>query len=225
MKLQHYSLENSIDFDSSSIWTLVCENPTLFWTLIDDFANQIDGDEGKWVLADIKELDISKNIFLVTDYHGLGLNDKKSSNILQQKLKALAFDENHTLATHEISSQITKYLHELAQDIDFPICINDVDLAVILKSVSVSFLEEYTNLCEKLMDFVTLISRLTNIKILTFVNLRSYLSKEQLQALYKHCNQCDINVLCVENNYKFILPEEKILLCDDDLCEIFPNVL
>lgn len=223
MKLQHYSLENPIDFEKSSIWTLVCENPTLFWTLINDFANQTDGDDGKWVLADIKEMDISKNALLVTDYHGLGLNDKKSGNMLQQKLKSLAFDENHTPKTYEISSQITKYLHELAQDIDFPICVNDVDFAVILKCVSVAFLEEYDNLCEKLMDFATLVSRLTSIRVLVFVNLRSYLQKEQLQSLFRHCNLCNINVLCVENNYKFVLPEEKILLCDDDLCEIFPN--
>lgn len=223
MKLTHYSLENSIDFDESEVWTLVCDNSRQFAQLTHDFCVLLGrGDDG-WNLYDGKQLDIAKYVMYLVDFHNVSINDKKSSNILQDKLKQIAFDEEHTIITHEVLSKITGYLNELVADVDFPTRVSDVDLGVVFKSVTVSFLDESENLCEKLMDYVTLLSRLTVIKVLVCVNLRSYLELSELELFFNHCEQSGIKLLCIENRYKIKLNCEKILYSDEDMCEFFPN--
>ncbi len=223
MKLSHYNLENSIDFDESAVWSLVCESPRQFARLTRDFYAPSENTDGGWFLYDGKRLDLSKYVMCLIDFHNVGINDKKSSNILQEKLKQTAFDEHHTVSTHEIISAITGYLNNLTADVDFPTRVCNVDLGIILKSVGISFLDESENLCEKLMDYVTLLSRLTVIKVIVCVNLRSYLEIELLDAFFNHCEQNCINVLCIESHCKKKLNCEKVLFCDEDMCEFFPN--
>ena len=223
MKLQHYSLENCVDFALSPIWTLVCENTQQFCELTGDMYRQTHQGEGKWGLFDGKQLDISKRLCYISDYHSLSFADKKASNLLQDKLQALAFSEDYTIATHEILSQLTRFAQRLAEDLDFPTSVKDPDVATLLKMVGVSLLDESNNLCEKLVDYVTLLSRLTVTNVVVCVNLRSYLSDTEQEQLFAHCMQCDINLLCIESFYRQRLQGECILVSDADLCEFYPN--
>lgn len=224
MKLIHYNLENQIDFDINSIWTLVCESPSQFTLLTQDMYNQTRSKQGNWILLnDSKELDIGKYTIYLADYHSISLNDKKAAAILQDNLKKLAYDDNHIVATNEILTSLNKYFVELTQDVDCPTVIRDADTATLFKIVAVAFLEEYDNLFEKLVDYATLLYRLTNIKIMVCINLRSYFTDEQMRKFFDCCKQCDINLLCIENYYKGKIDNEKTLCCDMDLCEFYLN--
>lgn len=220
MILKHYDLENPIDFDESSVWTLVCESPRQFSKLTRDFCAPLENECG-WMLYDGKMLDIAKYTVCLIDFHGASLNDKKSSGVLQDKLKKLAFDENHTVLTHEIISKITAYLNELTLDVDFPVKVSDVEFSTVLKSVTVSFLDESVNLHEKLLDYVTLLCRLTVTKLLVCVNLRCYLEYEQLVSFFAHCEQSEICLLCIESRIDKKITNEKILCSDKDMCEFY----
>ncbi len=226
MKLLHYKLENAIDFDQSDVWTLVCENPTHFAELSEELYRQTKGGQGGWTLLNDKNSDLSKIAVTLIDYFALSLSDKKAANLLQEQLKKLAFDENHTVATHEIIAALQKYFFELVADIDYPTSVGEADFSQISKMVSVSFCDEADNLFQKLCDYVTLISRLTPLKLLVCLNLRSYLNEQQLELFYRHCMQNGINLLCMENHYNQVCSDERVLVCDSDLCEFFPrNVL
>ncbi|MCM1043367.1 MAG: type II-A CRISPR-associated protein Csn2 [Corallococcus sp.] len=223
MKFINYNLENAIDFEKSAVWSLVCENPRHFAEFTQDFYRQTRGQQGKWKLYDgSRELDVSKNVIYVADYHELAINNKKSAAILQDNVKTLAFDEKHLIQTNEILTNIAKYFINLTQDIDYPITVKDVDVSQLLKSVNIAYLEEYDNLFEKLIDYVTLLSRLTVVKVVIFVNLRSYLMLEDIELLFHHCRTQDICVLCIESCYKQKLAFEALLCFDEDLCEFFP---
>lgn len=223
MILKHYNLENEISFDDNAIWTLVCESPRQFSQLTHDFCVPSKQRDDGWALYDGKRLDVDKYVECLVDFHNTNINDKKSAGILLDKLKQLAFDEKHTVITHEVLSKLTSYLTELSIDLDFPTRVNEMDFGTILKSVSVSFLDEAENLCEKLMDYVTLLSRLTIIKLLVCVNLRSYLANNELESFFHHCEQCGIYLLCIESHCKEKLSCEKVLFSDEDMCEFFPS--
>ena len=222
MRLQHYNLENFIDFDECTVWTLVCESPRQFSKLTGDLRTLSKGNDG-WALYDGKQLDIGKYVTSLVDFYSVSLNDKRAMNILQEQLRQKAYDEEHTVATHRILSQLTKYLNELTESIDYPTSVSDVELSIVLKSVGISFLDESENLYEKLMDYVTLLSRLTTTKVLVCVNLRCYLELESLEKFFLHCEQNDVKLLCIESHYKTKLHCEKILYSDSDTCEFFPD--
>lgn len=223
MKLVNFNLENEIDFEISRIWTLVCENPKQFCMLTADLVKQVDGVEGDWRLVDVKSSTFAKSVVYIADYHNISLNDKKANSLLQDKLKSLAFDEAHTVATHEIISALDKYARLLSFDIDVPVSVGEVDFAQICKMIGICCLDDANNVLERLVDYTTLLSRLTATRLIVCVNLRSYLCLDELVKYYEHCMQNDINLLCIENSLRATVLHEKVLLCDEDLCEIFPR--
>ena len=225
MKLASYDLENEIDFDISDVWTLVCENPHQFVRLAEGIFRQTKGEDGFWRLYDNGRcVDISKLAIFVCDFFSVSLTDKKATNLLQDQIKKLAFDENHTVSTHEILSALDKYVHLLCEDIDYPTSVGEVEFSQIVKIISVAFLDEAQNIMERLADYVTLISRLTPTKLLVCVNLHSYLTEEELHEFFVHCIDCGVCLLCIESFFKKILPEERVLVCDNDLCEFFSQI-
>lgn len=223
MRLVNYDLENSIDFETSPIWTLVCESPTQYRRLTEGIYRQALGQEGRWHLTDCKNVSLDKNIVCVADFYAVSLTDKKANSILQEKIKKTAFDEDHSVATHEIIAALDRYAKLLSLDLDVPVRVGDVDFAQIAKLLAISPLDEADNLLEKLTDYVTLLSRLTTIKILVCFNLRSYLEIHELEKFFLHCENNGVNLLCFENYLKTIIASEKVLWCDKDFCETFPR--
>ena len=225
MKLANYDLENELDFETSDVWTLVCENPHQFVSLTENLFRQVKGEEGSWRLYDRgKPADIAKFVVFVCDYFSISLTDKKASSLLQDQIKKLAFDENHTVATHEILSALEKYAHLLSEDIDYPTSIGEVEFSQIAKIISIAFLDEAQNIVERLSDYATLLSRLTQTKLLVCVNLRGYLTEPELHDFFVHCINCGICLLCIESSFNKVLPDERVLVCDNDLCEFFPQI-
>ena len=224
MKLANYDLENELNFDASDVWTLVCEDPHQFVRLAESLFRQVKGEEGSWRLYDNgKSADIAKLAVFVCDYFSVSLTDKKAANLLQEQLKKLAFDENHTVATHEILSALERYAQLLSEDIDYSTSVGDVEFSQIAKIISIAFLDEAQNITERLMDYVTLLGRLTPTKLLVCVNLRSYLTEEELHGFFVHCIDCGICLLCIESSFKCVLPDKRVLVCDKDMCEFFPQ--
>ena len=223
MKLVKYDLENAIDFERCPVWTLVCESPHRFCNLAQSIYAQINGADGDWQLLDVHKETLAKNAAYVVDYFGIELNDKKASNALQDKLKNIAFDELHTVATHEIIAALDRYAKLLSLDVDVPVTVGDVDFAQISKIISFAILSEGDSVLDRLVDYVTLISKLTPVKLVVCVHLSSYLEQNELQQFFRHCMQCDVCLLCLETHLTHILPEERVLVCDRDLCEYFPD--
>lgn len=223
MKLVNYNLENSIDFDRCPVWTLVCESAHEFCKLAQSMYAQIDGADGDWRLVDAHNATLSKTAVYIVDYFGIELNDKKASNALQEKIKNIAFDELHTVATHEIIAALDKYTKLLSLDVDVPVAVGDVDFAQISKIISVAVLSEGDSVLDRLVDYVTLVSKLTSVKIIVCAHLSSYLEPDELQQFFKHCMQCDVYLLCLETHLTHVLTDETVLVCDKDLCEYFPQ--
>ncbi len=221
MKLLNYNLENPIDFEQSAVWTLVCESPHQFCLLTENMHKQADGQDGGWRLADAGKATFAKSVVYVADYFRIDVNDKKAVNLLQEKLKELAFDEAHSAATHEIIAALDRYVKLLSLDIDVPVTVGNVDFSQIGKIISIALLDDSCNILERLVDFATLLSRLTPAKLLVCVNLRSYLDNNELEQFFLHCMQCDINLLCIESHLRGVVANEKVLVCDGDLCEFF----
>lgn len=223
MKLVNYNLENPIDFDVSPVWSLICESPRQFCLLTEALYRQASGQDGDWHLVSAKSTNLGKALVCVANYYGVSVNDKKATALLQDKIKNIAFDELHSAATHEIISALDKYARLLSLDLDVPVEVSDVDFSQIGKIISIAMLDESTNMLERLVDYATLLSRLTSIEILVCFNLRSYLDVTDLEKFFSHCVNCGLNVLCVDSFFDKAAPNEKILICDKDLCEYFPQ--
>lgn len=77
------------------------------------------------------------------------------------------------------------------------------------------------SLSEILPDYLKTATELGSTILFIFVNLKCFLSNENLKELYAYIAYEKINVLLIENTYRE-LPDsnEEVILFDQDLCRI-----
>ena len=73
---------------------------------------------------------------------------------------------------------------------------------------------------EGLVYFMDVCSKFQKIKILAFVNLKTYLTNDDLQKFYKEAFYRKMHLLLLENSIEQELAEEVVCIVDDDLCVV-----
>lgn len=90
----------------------------------------------------------------------------------------------------------------------------------LLKLYQVHFEPLCVSLLEKLVEYIKIASNLLNLKVIGFVNLKLYLTEEQLHYLYEIAFYNKVNLLLIENIENTQLEEEKLYIVDRDKCII-----
>lgn len=130
--------------------------------------------------------------------------------------------ENFYLATNKLKTKIVKYFSEIvnAGDFEFEVSADDFTMDSIAKAISIHIVGDEDDFAELITDYVSMMADLVNIKLFVFVNLRSFMSSEELKRLHHNLDNHQIDVLLLENTSKEKLENVPQLLVDDDLCEI-----
>lgn len=97
---------------------------------------------------------------------------------------------------------------------------DDIDFSNLLKSLKIR-VEDNEVFLEKILDLIKIYTLMFGYKLIVFINLKEFVSEEELSEIYKYCNYNKINIMLIENFQKNPLPNEKIIIIDDDLCEIY----
>lgn len=222
MMLTHSYLSSPIKMKENIIPILILENPSIFSQLIQELASQVDGEEGRFILSE--KFDIIEpyaNMQLITDLFTLNLNEKKIVTKIYNQLKEKAIAE-YFIKTTELKATINQYLECLIQDNDFPLSYHDdIDIASLLKLYEVKISLTYENLTEKILDYMLLCRNFLKTKCFVFVNLKCFLSQEDLIQFYKIIHYQKLNVILIESTVREKrLESEVIRILDDDMCEI-----
>lgn len=226
MKLAHSILEKPIEFEENIINVLVVENPKLFYTFVSDFYNQItNSNEGSFVLSDnSKILPMHKYMELILEPFSIDLNQKKILNKLYAVLKENILKTETYKELIELQSTVFKFVEKISDTIEYPLIYEDssIDLQDIFKMVDLKLESKQESLLEKILDYITAVCEFLGINCFLAVNLKSYLSKEELEELYKSIHYKKLNLMLLESkNTEYISPVEKLYIIDSDLCSIF----
>lgn len=225
MKLVHMDFKNKIIFNEDEINVIVIENALFYREVIKDIYQQInDNIKGKLVLSeDIEMLSMNKVAYYINDIFNMKLNDRKIINKLYARLKENIHNEDHFVETNKIWEEIEKYMINVLSDIDIPLEYDlDENINNIFKLLNVRIAEEYETIYEKLLDYITVLMDMLEIKVFFLINLKSYFTKEELQLLYKEIVIRKINVVIIEPfENKEKLMYEKVYIIDKDTCEIY----
>ena len=83
---------------------------------------------------------------------------------------------------------------------------------------------EYESLLEKIICFLNVLCDLKNLRVFAFLNVKNFLSAEELKSLFYHCRCHDISLLLLESHATpESFPEERRIIITSDLCEIVEN--
>lgn len=132
----------------------------------------------------------------------------------------LAVSDEHYLKIQEILAGWERYLMELSMEMvgnfEFP----KISADSLIKAAGVQVENSYDSLGEQLLDYFELVQEYDMKKLFVLVNLRSYLSDEEMNLFLEGILNRRIEVLLLESTERKMLEYEERYIVDRDLCVI-----
>lgn len=221
MKLVEREYGIEVDIKENIVSIIVLEDVKLRLPLINELFSQTSGKEGNWLLFENdKSFDLGKKVELILEPLTLTLNNKKVKTKLYQDIKTIAQDYCFSQGL-EVHSQICNYLENMLDKLPYPVKYDeDWDVSEILKAYNVELVEEYDNIFEKLYNYIKLVNTVCGTDIFIMVNIKQYLTDDQITELYKMAAYGKIQLVLIEFSTNNKRDCEEIYILDNDDCVI-----
>lgn len=221
MRLVHKRNGLEIDIEENTIYVLVVENQKEFSSLLTELHEQLLGHEGDFLLSDGSDVyEISKDCEVIFDPISLEPNSKKVISHLYKELKEIS-NEHFSEIEGEINRLLINYFDMLQGKSLYALDYNtDFNVSDYFKTHDLRLMCEYNNLLERIIEYLRVASEICEHKVFFFVNLKSYLSQEELIALYDFSFYSKIHLFMIEGSQGRPLPQENLWIIDKDLCII-----
>lgn len=221
MKLVEREYGIEVDIKENIVSIIVLEDVKLRLPLINELFSQTSGKEGNWLLFENdKSFDLGKKVELILEPLTLTLNNKKVKTKLYQDIKTIAQDYCFSQGL-EVHSQICNYLENVLDKLPYPVKYDeDWDVSEILKAYNVELVEEYDNIFEKLYNYIKLVNTVCGTDIFIMVNIKQYLTDDQITELYKMAAYGKIQLVLIEFSTNNKRDCEELYILDNDDCVI-----
>lgn len=209
----HLSREDKVN-------VLVIENQKLFVEILSDINDQINGLEGKMVLSiDNISCLISQNLELISEYVPFDVNKKNLIIKLYKKLNNIAVNEEFFIKNKSLNTNIIDFALEVSNELDNEFEFNaEIDPINIFKIIDFKF-NQSLNLTEKIIEYIKIVRDYDKEKCFILVNLRNYISLDEIDEFYKMILYNKFKVLIISGgDHPKSEYEEKIVI-DEDLCQ------
>ena len=222
MNLKVNYFENSLNLEKDNIKAIEIENKKMFFRFINnlyEIKNGLKANELYFYNDKNDELDLSNKIEIYTNYFDLDINSKKNINNLTKIIVNELGDKDKD-DIFNIYKKVYKKIINLLSSIDLPLTINDTITTEDIIKLSKVSINIKNDLLENLLLLIDLEKVLKSNDILFFINLKQYLSKEELLEFYKYVIYNNINIVLIDSQgYGVPLVFEKKLIIDADLEE------
>ena len=207
--------------EENKITTIVIENPLVMSEVIRDISRQVNGEDGEWILSEQDKIfSIEKSSQFINNPLMVNSNEKR---ILTRLYKEL-FEQANTLMYEEytqINSYIVSFLVRLLDTVPYHLdMVIDMDLTGILKLYGVKMESDGVGVLEVLIDYLRALSSICNIHVIWILNVKQFLTVEEVQQLYEFCFYEKILLINLEGQKNYNLEHEKCVIIDKDLCII-----
>ena len=221
MKLVYPKYNICIAFEENIVNSLIIEHPEARQDMLCDLWAQFSGGNGGWILSDNeKELAIAKSAEVVFNPFGIDMNNRKVLTKLYQEIQdVLSVSEAERIG--ELHTGFVRLLDQVSGQLPYPLCFAlNLDLIGLLKLYNVELDQEDLCFAERLCTYIRNMHQLCRIKVFIFLNMKLYLSEEQVKELYKFCFYEKVFVLGIESAPIWKTDEERVIVLDKDLCLI-----
>lgn len=208
--------------EENSISVLVAESAEQFSKILSDLEMQATGMEGNFCFFDDEDkiLNVSKTVDVIMNPFALDSNDKRIRNKLYQYFEGIATDECQEVMA-DVNADIMRLLENLNDHLEYMLCYDlNLDINGLLKLYDVEIDIEEQTLCERILNYCILMKRYCGIKVFCFVNLKLFLSEQQLSELYHDLINNKIFCLMIETVQRVKIEYEKNYILDQNLCLI-----
>lgn len=220
--LAHAKNNIKIDIEERKTSVLVIENPKAMREFLFELEEQLQGKPGDFVLsADYEPLFIGRNLVLVIDPLNVDCNEKKILTKLYQNIVEEEKMQYH-MERDNFDKAYLEYLRELCLLSPLPLAYDErLSLGELLKCAHVIIDYTVGSYIDNLWNYIRVLGDLLHIKVFAFVNLKCFLSNEELDLLYKQCFYEQRMLLLIESHDTPSRMDEKKYIVDSDGCMIY----
>ena len=222
MKLRISYIDNEINIDNDTVNCLEIENRGCFYKVINDFCLESSGQntESLFLIDDLsRDINVLNKFVVIIDYFNLEQSLKKYSSVLEKNI-IMSINEKDKFEFTTIASKLAKVYERIISDIDLPLKINFLnDINYLTKIMKTSFSLK-SSILENLLLLID-IEKVFNLnKFFVFVNLKQYLSKDELLELYKYSIYNNVSIILIDSqSYGGTIKYEKKIIIDKDYDE------
>lgn len=222
MKIVVNFIDNEISVENNNVFNIEVENKVYFYRLINEFnliSKGVISDNIFFLDEDSNELNLLNKIDLYIDYFNIEFNSKKIINNLYKVLKT-NINEEDKIKINKCYLKIKNILSKSFLDYNLPLVINDeFDIDTILKLLKIS-IDSKNNLLDNLFLLIDINNNFKINELLIFVNLKQYLTLEELNELYKYSIYNNVKILLIDSQcYGATNKFENKLIIDGNLDE------
>ena len=222
MKLNFSYLDNDVLIDNNKILSIEVENKNYFYRIVNDLNTIYNGnisDDLTIYDNENNEIDLTNKISVMIDYFNIDFNSKKLINTLSKSIiENIDIEDLNKIKFNykKIKNIISKSLNEYDFSISF---IDELEMENLFKILKIS-INKKKSLIDNLFLAIDLENKFKLNKLLVFINLKQYLSKEELVEFYKYCIYNNVMIILVDSQtYGTTTKYEKKLIIDSNLDE------
>ena len=223
MKLKINGFDNEIIFNDENINILEIKDSKCFTHIIKILNEKINGIESNEIFLldnNENELNMGKEMYMIFDLFNIDYNSKK----IISKIYEIISENIKKNQDHEIENETIKLRNYIIQEInELPfefVMKRELEISEILKLYNLKIDPiNYTSILERAELLIDIISTLQIAKILVLPNLKTYLSEDELVALYKYSLYNNVKLLLIERYNTKKLEYEKTMLIDETFDE------
>lgn len=222
MKININYIDNNIIISNDKVLSLEIENKSYFYRVVNDFNNITKDSSIKNINFyddNGKELELSNKINVIIDYFNIDFNSKKILNMLYKSLKD-EIDEITNTQINTYYNKIKKIIFKKLINFNLLLSINEeYEIDTIFKLLKIS-IDCKDSLLDNLLLLIDIENLLKINELIVLVNIKQYLSSDELAELYKYSLYNGVKVLLIDSqNYKMTIEREKKIIIDSNLDE------
>lgn len=222
MCLAHCKINMKIELENGKPSVLVIENPVVMRELLLELEEQLQGLSGGYTLSiDCEPIPIGKNLVLIKDLINIDCNEKK---ILTRLYQSIIDEEKmqYSPQRENFDKAYLAYLKELCLLSKLPLSYNErLGVGELLKSAHVTIDHAESSYIEIIWYYIKILGDLLHVKVFVFVNLKSFISNDELDLLYAQCLYEQRLLLLIESHETPFRADEKKIIIDSDKCMIY----
>ncbi len=205
MKINFPLLDEPLAIENTTF--LVLEDQFIFSNTVKQFYQYSDEGELKLFDTHLKALKESE-LLLITDILGYNLNSPQTLKLIHTDL------ENQLNDKPEVKSKIEQLLAEITELLGFECLENELDLEYdeitiqeLIDDLGVKVETMSDTPFEKISEIIQVFKYLSKKKLLVFINVVAYLSKEELDRLIEYIQLTQQDILFVEPRKVYDFPQ------------------
>lgn len=221
MKLLYEDLEDIIHWKIDEVPVITITNLLYRNTFIQRALNQSNLlSDSPFYLSEDSPKDKELKFETIMNVFDLNVNSVNFVNKVKRLYEELLFEDIIWLS--EIQGEIHEKLY--GKSLRLPVSVeleDELNIKRLLQLFDLKIVEDYDTLLEKVVNYLLVNAQLGICNYFIIINLKQYLTPEDLSILYTTIEYEEITLILIENQVPQVLEKEKHFLIDEDLCLIY----